>query len=132
MLEFRCLGTHKRSHLDIKGGQRPEWDSEVRFSVHRSAAVKHRKLEVACYSQEPRTEDLMGKGELDITETLRTGEFDGELLFQPNESQSSISKRTRITRLGTARSRWRSTWGDLSGNDLLRQRSCAAQQSFTQ
>ncbi|KAF4613987.1 hypothetical protein D9613_007631 [Agrocybe pediades] len=74
--EATLNGTHKRTHVDIKGGQRPEWDSEVRFSVHKNSAVKYRKLEVACYSQEPRSEDLMGKGELDITETLRTGEFD--------------------------------------------------------
>lgn len=71
------LGAQKRTHVDIKGGQRPEWDGEVRFKIVRSTATKYRKLEVACYAQEPRSEDLMGQGVVDITETLRTGEFDG-------------------------------------------------------
>ncbi|KAF8972126.1 hypothetical protein BDZ97DRAFT_1783276 [Flammula alnicola] len=69
-------GAQKRTHVDAKGGQHPEWDGEVRFPILKSTAAKHRKMEVACYSQEPRSEDLMGKGIVDITETLRTGEFD--------------------------------------------------------
>lgn len=71
------LGIQKRTHVDIKGGQRPEWDGEVRFTIVKHKAEKYRNLEVACYSQEPRSEDLMGQGVVDITETLRTGEFDG-------------------------------------------------------
>ncbi|KAF8899902.1 C2 domain-containing protein [Gymnopilus junonius] len=69
-------GAHKRTPVDIKGGQHPEWDGEVRFPVMKSTSAKFRTLEVACYSQEPRSEDLMGKGILDITQTLQTGEFD--------------------------------------------------------
>ncbi|KAF5327371.1 hypothetical protein D9619_004463 [Psilocybe cf. subviscida] len=69
-------GAQKRTHVDIKGGQRPEWDVEVRFKVMKNAATNYRKLEVECYSQEPRSEDLMGKGVVDIAETIRTGEFD--------------------------------------------------------
>lgn len=71
------IGAQKRTHVDIKGGQRPEWDAEVRFKVMKNSAAKYRKLEVECYSQEPRSEDLMGKGVVDIGETIRTGEFDG-------------------------------------------------------
>ncbi|KAH9481480.1 hypothetical protein JR316_0006007 [Psilocybe cubensis] len=74
-------GIQKRTHVDIKGGQRPEWDGEVRFTIVKHKAEKYRKLEVACYSQEPRSEDLMGQGFVDISETLRTGEFDGENLI---------------------------------------------------
>ena len=73
------IGTQKRTHVDIKGGQHPEWDGEARFPILKSNAEKFRKMEVACYSMEPRSEDLMGKGTVDISETLRTGEFDGEL-----------------------------------------------------
>lgn len=75
-----CLwpGVQKRTHVDIKGGQRPEWDGEVRFNIKKNTGAKFRKLEVSCYSQEPRSEDLMGQGVVDITETLKTGEFDGE------------------------------------------------------
>ena len=71
------LGVEKRTHVDIKGGQHPEWDGEVRFTITKNAAAKYRKLEVSCYAQEPRSEDLLGKGVVDISETLRTGEFDG-------------------------------------------------------
>ncbi|KDR79023.1 hypothetical protein GALMADRAFT_244752 [Galerina marginata CBS 339.88] len=69
-------GAQKRTNVDIKGGQHPEWDGEVRFYIMKNPAAKYRKLEVACYAQEPRSEDLLGKGVVDITETLRTGEFD--------------------------------------------------------
>jgi hypothetical protein len=65
--------------VDIRGGQHPEWDSEIRFTVLKANGPggKNRKLEVACYSQEPRREDLLGKATVDISDTLRTGEFDG-------------------------------------------------------
>ncbi|KAF8183974.1 hypothetical protein BJ912DRAFT_1043866 [Pholiota molesta] len=69
-------GVEKRTHVDIKGGQHPEWDGEVRFPILKSTAAKHRKMEISCYSMEPRSEDLMGKATVDISETLRTGEFD--------------------------------------------------------
>jgi hypothetical protein len=46
--------------------------------VPRDAGGKNRTLEVACYAKEPRGEDLIGLGTVDITETLRTGEFDGQ------------------------------------------------------
>ena len=65
--------------MDIRGGQRPEWDSEVRFTVLKGNGPggKNRKLEVACYCQEPKTEDLLGRATVDISDTLKTGEFDG-------------------------------------------------------
>ncbi|KIM40485.1 hypothetical protein M413DRAFT_445935 [Hebeloma cylindrosporum] len=69
-------GAQKKTHVDIKGGQHPEWDGEVRFTIMKNATAKYRKLEVSCYAQEPRSEDLLGKGIVDISETLRTGEFD--------------------------------------------------------
>ena len=43
-----------------------------------STKKQARTLEVSCWSKEPRNDDLVGKGELDISETLQTGEFDGE------------------------------------------------------
>jgi hypothetical protein len=39
---------------------------------------KTRKLGVACFAKEHRTDGLLGKGVVDITETLQTGEFDGK------------------------------------------------------
>jgi len=51
----------------------------------KNTKAKYRKLEVSCYSQEPRPliDELLGKGVVDLTETLKTGEFDGvfDILF---------------------------------------------------
>lgn len=70
-------GTTKKTQLVIKGGQHPEWDEELRFPVRELSTKDAMIMEVSCWSKEPRTNDIVGKGELDITETLRTGEFDG-------------------------------------------------------
>jgi hypothetical protein len=48
-----------------------------RVDVPRDAKGKNRTLEIYCYAQEPREEELIGQADLDITETLKTGEFDG-------------------------------------------------------
>ncbi|KAG6832794.1 hypothetical protein H0H92_009412 [Tricholoma furcatifolium] len=69
-------GETKRTSVAVKGGQRPEWDEEVRFPVMKDTLDKFRKLEVACFSKEHKTDDLLGKGEVDITDTLKNGEFD--------------------------------------------------------
>ncbi|KAF9000710.1 C2 domain-containing protein [Cyathus striatus] len=71
-------GTEKRTPVDVKGGQHPEWDAEVRFPVCKDEGSKERKLEVACFAKEPRSDELLGKGVVDIAETLKTGEFDGK------------------------------------------------------
>lgn len=71
--------TVKRTAVDVKAGQTPLWDQEIRLSVSKEigSGGKNRTLEVSCWSKEHRKEDLLGMGTLDITETLRTGEFDG-------------------------------------------------------
>ena len=68
----------KKTAIDVKGGQHPMWDEELRFPVYERKGKGGMTMEVSCWSKEPRSDDLVGKGELDITETLRTGEFDGE------------------------------------------------------
>ena len=68
----------KKTAVDVRGGQHPVWDEELRFPISKEASDKTRKLEVCCYSKEPRQDDLVGRGSVDITETLGTGEFDGE------------------------------------------------------
>lgn len=70
--------TTKKTKVDVRGGQHPVWDEELRFPIFKSVSDETRKLEVACYSKEPRSDDLVGRGEVDISETLKTGEFDGE------------------------------------------------------
>jgi hypothetical protein len=45
--------------------------------VPRDDTGRNRTLEVSCWSKEPREDELVGKGTIDITDTLQTGEFDG-------------------------------------------------------
>ena len=71
-------GKKEQTRVELKGGQHPEWDDELRFPVYESTKKEARTLEVSCWSKEPRQDDIVGKGEVDITETLKTGEFDGE------------------------------------------------------
>lgn len=75
--QVALVGPPKRTAIDIRGGQHPVWDEEIRLAVPRDASSKTRTLEISCWAKEPRTEDLLGQGKVDIGETLRTGEFDG-------------------------------------------------------
>ena len=43
-----------------------------------------------CYAKESREDDLLGEGTVDIEETLKTYEFDGELLLLRQRSAISI------------------------------------------
>ena len=73
-------GLKKRTKVDPKGGQHPVWDDELRFLVLADPGKDkvNRILEVTCYKNEQRGDDvLLGKGTVDIEETLKTGEFDG-------------------------------------------------------
>lgn len=65
--------------MDFKAGQHPVWDAEVRFPILKNTKAKYRKLEVSCYAQEPRplVDQLLGTCVVDLTEMLKTGEFDG-------------------------------------------------------
>lgn len=67
----------KATKVDIKGGQHPVWDEELRFPIYQKTKPEDRLLEVSCWRKEPRGAECIGKGTVDIEETLRTGEFDG-------------------------------------------------------
>ncbi|KAI0749474.1 C2 domain-containing protein, partial [Daedaleopsis nitida] len=66
----------KKTRTEVRGGQHPVWDEEIRFPILKDVSNDTRRLEVACYSKEPRQDDLIGEGSVDITITLKTGEFD--------------------------------------------------------
>jgi Ca2+-dependent lipid-binding protein len=72
-------GTTQNTPVDIKGGQHPVWDAEIRLPVLNNTGEKYRMLEVSCWAKENKEDDLKGTGKIDISETLRTGEFDGAL-----------------------------------------------------
>lgn len=77
LCDTRPIGVSKKTHVDVRGGQHPVWDAELRFPIMKAASDKTRKLEVSCFAKERRSDDLLGKGIVDISETLKTGEFDG-------------------------------------------------------
>lgn len=73
-------GQTEKTKVAPKGGQHPLFDDEFRFPVYADEGKdrKNRLLEVACYKQETKGDDvLLGKGSVNIEETLKTGEFDG-------------------------------------------------------
>jgi Ca2+-dependent lipid-binding protein len=53
-------GTDYRSPIDVKGGQHPVWDAEIRLPVMKKAKDKTRLLDVSCWSKEHKTDDLLG------------------------------------------------------------------------
>jgi hypothetical protein len=81
-------GTTQKTPVDIKGGQHPLWDHEMRFPVAKCIGDKARNLEIVCWSKEPRVDEVIASGQLSIRDTLRTGEFDDWIpLFEPTGSQ---------------------------------------------
>ncbi|KAF8273320.1 C2 domain-containing protein, partial [Lactarius quietus] len=69
-------GATKRTSPDPKGGQHPVWDAELRFPISKDASKNNRTLTISVFSEEKKDDELLGEGSVDITETLKTGEFD--------------------------------------------------------
>ena len=67
----------KVTQVDVKGGQHPVWDEELRFTIYQKTQPEDRSLELSCWRNEPRAAECPVKRTADIEETLRTGEFDG-------------------------------------------------------
>ncbi|TFK75107.1 hypothetical protein BDN72DRAFT_726140, partial [Pluteus cervinus] len=80
-------GVTKKTRVEVKGGQHPVWDEELRFPVLKGTTEKFRVLEVACYAKEARSDDLLGTGKVKIEETLHTGEFDDWVKLDTNGVQ---------------------------------------------
>ncbi|KAF8207120.1 C2 domain-containing protein, partial [Mycena galopus ATCC 62051] len=77
-------GETKRTKVDVKGGQHPMWDEEIRLPIMKGTGDKFRKLDVSCWAKEPKKEDNIGQGSVDLTETLKTGEFDDWVQLESN------------------------------------------------
>jgi neural Wiskott-Aldrich syndrome protein len=101
----------RRTKAVKKGGQHPEWDQEIRFSLledtedvlARTASNyddedtpppvpsktptgklnfnKDRSLRLSCYADDPREAELIGEVIVSLTEVLTKGETDGQLLL---------------------------------------------------
>lgn len=101
-------GEKRRTKAIKRGGQHPEWDEEVRFTLFEDVedelartangddtppplppknSTTPRKIKggqtmrVSCYADDPREPDLIGEGIVDLTEVLTKGETDGELHY---------------------------------------------------
>ncbi|KDR83529.1 hypothetical protein GALMADRAFT_649948 [Galerina marginata CBS 339.88] len=96
-------GEKRRTKAIKRGGQHPEWDEEVRFTLFEDvddvlARTAHgdgtppppppkddkknkkikggKTMKVACYADDPREPELIGETEVDLTEVLTKGETD--------------------------------------------------------
>ncbi|OBZ76196.1 Ingression protein fic1 [Grifola frondosa] len=79
-------GEKRRSKAIRRGGQHPEWDEEIRFTLLEDdqdelprgpPKIKGGKImAVSCYAEDPRDPDLIGEAKVDLTEVLTKGETD--------------------------------------------------------
>jgi hypothetical protein len=94
----------RRTRAIKRGGQHPEWDEEVRFSLFEDTSAQHERTEdggntppppppknsdcprkikggtsmkIQCFADDPREPDLIGETMVDLTEVLTKGETDG-------------------------------------------------------
>lgn len=107
-------GEKRRTKAIRRGGQHPEWDEEVRFTLFEDPDAEPaplvngdgtppppppksngkeppkikggRSMALACYADDPREPDLIGETNVDLTEALTKGETDGELLRSDKNS----------------------------------------------
>ncbi|KAI5116382.1 hypothetical protein M0805_005879 [Coniferiporia weirii] len=79
------LGSSKAStNIDKRGGQHPVWDQDLHLKVSAEATKENRNLKVSCFAKEPKDDVLIGEGEIDISETLTSGEFDDWVKLEIN------------------------------------------------
>ncbi|PCH41441.1 hypothetical protein WOLCODRAFT_151484 [Wolfiporia cocos MD-104 SS10] len=96
-------GEKRRTKAIRRGGQHPEWDEEVRFTLYEEPGEESTRyvdgdasppppppkstkgppniqggliMAVACYAEDPREPDLIGEAKVDLTEVLTKGETD--------------------------------------------------------
>jgi len=74
-------GATKQTPVDPKGGQHPVWDAEIRFPIAKDSSKNNRTLTISVFSEEKKEDELLGEGTVDITDTLKSGEFDGAPTF---------------------------------------------------
>ncbi|KAJ7742444.1 hypothetical protein DFH07DRAFT_750407 [Mycena maculata] len=89
-------GEKQRTKIIKKGGQHPEWDEELRFTLYEEEVpssldgtppppppkdgkknIKGGKtMKLSCFADDPREPDLIGQTDVDLTEVLTKGETD--------------------------------------------------------
>ena len=102
----------RRTKAVRRGGQHPEWDEEVRFTIFedvedelartatgdgtdgtdppppppkkdKKKSKSGKKMQLTCYADDPREPDLIGETMVDLTEVLTKGETDGMPSWTP-------------------------------------------------
>lgn len=97
-------GEKRRTKAIKRGGQHPEWDEELRFTLHEDQSsltttvdgtppkpppkdIRGPKkvkggwiMKIACFADDAREPDLIGEADVDLTEVLTKGETDGQCL----------------------------------------------------
>ncbi len=80
----------QKTKPDKRGGQHPTWDEQLHFEIHddmedtakspvkSSAKSTPKVLKVACWADDVRDPEFIGEGIVELDETLKTGEYDGE------------------------------------------------------
>jgi neural Wiskott-Aldrich syndrome protein len=109
-------GEKRRTKAIKRGGQHPEWDEEIRFTLYEDTddslpratgssdgappplppkdGPSSRKIkggtfmQLACYADDAREPDLIGEAHVDLTEVLTKGETDGTALFRDYSSNT--------------------------------------------
>ena len=103
-------GATKQTPPDPKGGQHPVWDAEFRFPISKDASKSNRTLAISVFSEEKKEDELLGEGSVDVTDTLKSGEFDGAPVSLFSYYGFTHSK----DRLGTLEPQRQPTRGSLS------------------
>ena len=80
-VKLSLSGATKQTPVDPKGGQHPVWDAELRFPISKDPSKSNRTLTISVFSEEKKEDELLGEGSVDITDTLKSGEFDGAPTF---------------------------------------------------
>ena len=98
------LGTYvQKTKPDKRGGQHPQWDEQLHFEIYddmedqlrnptdgsgsigasssfetqkKSQSKTSKSLRVACYADDAKDPEFIGEGIVDLTDTLKSGEFD--------------------------------------------------------
>ena len=92
-VKLSLSGATKPTPVDPKGGQHPVWDVELRFPISRDPSKSNRTLMISVFSEEKKEDELLGEGTVDITDTLKSGEFDGAShLLSPQVAAGSTSR----------------------------------------
>jgi len=102
-------GEKRRTKAIKRGGQHPEWDEEIRFTLFEdvgdvektapgngtppppppkdSKGPKNikggKKMKLSCFADDTREPDFIGETDVDLTEVLTKGETDGGFLYIP-------------------------------------------------